>query len=1692
MYMAKDRLLGEDFFLLHLSSDNELSFAVEELNILEQLVKQRLYPFLSTDQKPTYYQGGATLNDLNKFVYQDEKSGTHSDKFKFLQVELKLSVTHIQLWAISNKLENTETLAFFLKNLEKPSDNMSLLYGDGKLLLEKVAMLLDEPLIKLEERKKIVVNLLADKELEKCIAGCYSRIANAALQLQENLEGDFQIKQWLRSYSKITASHVAAKRPFAMPDTYQVMVCKASDSAVEQNLLHANNYLVMQAKEQGFPIEHQRDQGAIELGNGLTQLSKKAIIDLYLKDLEQQITAKNLVHYISQKLHTSFEQIVSDDIAYEEKSDRILNKLNLLGEDTWFKTNKVGLEEILTDSGQLKPVEDLYISVTQRLLARKLLKGFEAKKINLNRGGSLEYYEFNSEISLTWFWVDNQRIPLLELIKTDRLPALIPLTHLQETDRHRNIIQIIHNFIKDTESLIKVIKNLPPSYGEFFVNAQSLRRMVAFSQNSDSVKLFIKLLTHIPDKAKRSAFLTECGIAFVQKMLYQGLCKADINHMLLGLSISYLNEAYPAASKREALSVTKDLLSKLLENEFKSFSKLSFIKLPHAYLDELDFSNANFQSAKFYQPIRHCKFDFAEMEGASFSAQLEHLSFKNTDLRKVVFNSPYNTQYSDIDLENALLSTESFKGLRSAYVVNFVGANCKEVDFHDAGIKSRLQYLDFTNANLESCDLNKLKLNGVTLWEANLAKANLIGAEISKISINPHTNLEASHLDLYNVDYLYRRGIKDFSGCKIHIETSGEDPFEFYSFHHINFKKTEFIGEKLYINFIESDLSAALFRPKTVQHAASAMTLSVAFKQSQLDTTSFRHVKFTIDSIFLASTLTQLNFDHVEMPARFLFALYDAGQRDFMGIKSLKGPIPQKLVAFPVLGAKLKKDSFLHLYRQGLRDFRGSNLNSFYLSQVLTEQAISAIDLKLEGAEYKQSPLSCISGTRHKRSISIPFCTVHFLFQKTNTERKVSLTDIETFATIPQGRYSLKELVLGPKPLYILSDEVNEVNFYWGYRPDEDVFIQLDSFTKKSITAFEVSERKNINLRFHFSKIFSDVTPLSEFAGNIGQLGFSDVTLNYYNQHTQLSKIELKNGVTSITTLSVTQDQILQTDKFRALLKNVKLNTRKAYNKEDYRARLRQMTSDVRRKLGAGVRTGIRNGAQYEIGRTIIFFIGEAINNPKTSDIQLIPAENKTALKQLAYHLAQEVGQERGASERQINVTTNVAEQCIDRGECSTEEQVIRDVADSMQRIRPDLMLGNEYAWNKTQEFFVNIGSFVSDKFDELKQFFSTTQNRSVPTDANSWRPPTGVFLPRRGIQKKSLYNWYEAPLLLTLTKKIENVFDGFEVDLQQDEDFSEAKIAGFLSQLWQALASLGVNNNATEEFTLSLLKQLESTCFPETSFNSSQGACMAEFALATATELPIVTTIATRRVSPSRRRRTRAISSAEKFDFTGKKKEIDDPILELADHYLLKYESKKNYSKKHYKNQQNGNVVSPLKNQQPTSEFSNKSIDYEKNYKPDKKSDQKPNLSDKYFNNKHLKEHKHKQAFISPINFSKQPMIEIKVPIHDFKNNHQNHLGIVDMRAKKYIQVNGNYPLLQNDQSFFRATHSRMTAVTARSDLHTSLFALNFCIKCLSKEKKLSYVNNAKVPKLAKMEKMEERIIAIKRNICKLPRITI
>jgi uncharacterized protein YjbI with pentapeptide repeats len=999
-----------------------------------------------------------------------------------------------------------------------------------------------------------------------------------------------------------------------------------------------------------------------------------------------------------------------------------------------------------------------------------------------------------------------------------------------EEDRLLKLIQLLHTlFIKDTKSLLNVIKNLPIRYQEIFFNAEMSIKMANLVKADNSVKLFKKLLILIPDREKSALFLTKCGDEFIQQMVKSGLEKVDFRNFFPGLSVSYTATDYDATAKREGLSVTKELIKQVIDGEFKNFKDINFKKINHLnYLDGIDFSQLDLQQSNFFQSVHNSKFDRAELRGASFFAVLEHVSFKETDIRTVNFVCPENAQYSNIILDAAILSTNSFIALRSSYVVNFSGANLKEIDFQDGAVNKYLKFLDFSKTNLESVDLSKLKLPGLILSGANLSKSNLRETELTQLAVNAQTHLEASQLDLSTVIYLYKQGLKNFASCKINLDVDflEEDEFFSFNFYRVNFKQTEFIGKSLQMDFTESDLREALFRPTLMtplQSEETTLLLGIRTRASELDRAQFRQVKFLGDSKFIDSTLSGLTFDQVEMPVGLLFAIYQAGHYDFKGVNNLKGVIPKKLLAFPLLGAELNKQSFSHLFKQGLRDFRGSNLNSFYLGQLLTEQRISAIDLKLEGADYKQSPFSCLASPRQKRArnplvtATASPCTVHFLIQRRNIadEERVSLDDIALLAK-STGRIGLKEVILGPKPVYRLADDVSAVNFHWGYRPDEDTVTKIQRFTRDILSASEVSERSTINLRYYFSKQFIDTTVLNQFAKNLGHMGFSDAKLIYYARQTQLVAMQLKNGVISVETVTVTEQQLLLNAKFHSQLDEVKVNPIKIANKAEQKDRLRRITLDVKRKIGSGVRTGIRNGALYDLGAAIIYFIGEAINKPSTPEVKIINETSKEALKALARNLTQEIGHDRSAGERQINVALRLAEQCIDRGECSNEELVTRDVLDSLIRMRPDQHLGNLQAWDKIDGFFTNVGRYVSTKFTDLKQFFTSINNQSsLPTDSAYWGPRVGLVR-----QETEIVSWYQSPNLMRLIKNIEAGFAALGYEMQLDEEFSEEVVSKFLSEFWQILDNKGVNSNSSAEFILTLL---ETNNFIEQAFNISQ-----------------------------------------------------------------------------------------------------------------------------------------------------------------------------------------------------------------------------------------------------------------------------
>ncbi len=161
--------------------------------------------------------------------------------------------------------------------------------------------------------------------------------------------------------------------------------------------------------------------------------------------------------------------------------------------------------------------------------------------------------------------------------------------------------------------------------------------------------------------------------------------------------------------------------------------------------------------------------------------------------------------------------------------------------------------------------------------------------------------------------------------------------------------------------------------------------------------------------------------------------------------------------------------------------------------------------------------------------------------------------------------------------------------------------------------------------------------------------------------------------------------------------------------------------------------------------------------------------KTKIELKQLAQDFAYALGKERTASDYQIESVVRATWLCIDKELCSNEEHVINEVVSYLYKMRTDLIIGNEVLFRKIKECLVEIGSLLSTQFDNIKQFFSRSNNK---------------------LQKRAIVDWYESPPLMQLVKAIESEFSMLGIDLQQDNSFSDEELVGFLSSLWQTLTA--------------------------------------------------------------------------------------------------------------------------------------------------------------------------------------------------------------------------------------------------------------------------------------------------------------
>lgn len=705
------------------------------------------------------------------------------------------------------------------------------------------------------------------------------------------------------------------------------------------------------------------------------------------------------------------------------------------------------------------------------------------------------------------------------------------------------------------------------------------------------------------------------------------------------------------------------------------------------YLENINFSNCNLDNTYFFQRIKNCQFDHASLKGTIFYRRIAFTSFKHVDLRYTEFLLGAFHPYFSIDLAHAYLNTRSFENLLNAGITDYINTDLTSVDFQSILAEKKLS-LDFSGANLENTDLREIDFSHIKLHGSNLKNTNLINAAFDIKHLNEQIMLQGATLSLLSVrKNFFEAKIKNFDECKIFQEdlvNYSDDVFT--KFTSVSFKNVQFLGYFFDIKFEFCDLHHAKFSPLTNEKIT--LMSNVQFFNSQLVNTEFFQIKFLEPFKLEACSINNIILYDVEMSASILFKFYQSGQRNFNGVSALKGKIPEKLPPMPFANASLSKEVFIHLYRQGLKDFRASNLYGFFLREILAQEAISEIELKLEGAHFKQSILGCGSNQARKKrntppvlsSESMP-CVVNFLFQQQGSRisKKISWEDLfDEKDLLSDSQNNFIEVVLGPKPLRLLNFP-DQINFYWGYEPNNEDFFTLPYFVKEST---HPSQRETIKLNFYIAHQF-ETNPVINLGKVLYALGFINGQLHYYTLQNQLTMIDLNGN-------PIPKNQLNQRLPHPKLTTSPVMQVRKtestSLNKQ--RTRLSSFAAALKNASTSSVRFGLQQGAQYDLGMALMHLIAAAIAQTNAPEAKNLDEIMKIELRSFAREFLDKEASTRHANDHQRQLTWEVIDKCIERGECFDRERVQADIMDTLQTLRTDLQIGNEVLWRKISSLF--------------------------------------------------------------------------------------------------------------------------------------------------------------------------------------------------------------------------------------------------------------------------------------------------------------------------------------------------------------------------------------------------------------------
>lgn len=328
---------------------------------------------------------------------------------------------------------------------------------------------------------------LANDGLAQCIDNCYFLLNEINVRLKSLKNAKTKIYHLLRGYITNVAYEVAARRPFALPRTYQEILCDLNSVSTLSHELHARNYFLMYAKEYRFPVNVLKDVIAENMGKVFPDFRLQCS---YIHELYTSLTADHLVTYLSEQYHKIFLQIAADtQNTYPVIQRKLSAKLDELGVDENFNWHEILYFQ--DETTLVKAEESFRITITECLIQKNWLKRpTRWDDIEVSKH-SYFYYYFPRNIQLSWVDFFNEKEKVMDRYLLTSLLRPEYIYTLSREDKQELCEKIITDpkFIAHIEDL-NTLLSIAPSFASRLDKANLV---ALFTQNNDLMQ-FIRVI----------------------------------------------------------------------------------------------------------------------------------------------------------------------------------------------------------------------------------------------------------------------------------------------------------------------------------------------------------------------------------------------------------------------------------------------------------------------------------------------------------------------------------------------------------------------------------------------------------------------------------------------------------------------------------------------------------------------------------------------------------------------------------------------------------------------------------------------------------------------------------------------------------------------------------------------------------------------------------------------------------------------------------------------------------------------------------------------------------------------------------------------------------------------------------------------------------------------------------------------